>query len=383
MLDILSFHVNQSRLVDYSVHQTEVLGLFGIEQPTCKHQLLGSGMSDATYHEGRDSGRRNAQPHLGEGKLGLGLGNDDVGSGHNAVGSADACAVDHRDDSLVALVDGLEQLGEPLGIGHVLLIAIVGHGLHVGKVGTGAEGLAVAFEDDHADIVTIAEPSEGFGEFANHFGIQGIAYLGPIEVDPRHAFSQLYFDCIEFHVAKIGNFVRKRTDFGKILFFCILFDHAAKKISHMQDENFRKELEELFRLFKRLLDKESFDGVPGVDPQQLEQLKAFMAQFDDVKDKLDVEMIPVDPFSKMMVSTLVKQLREQLGPEADEEPQDTIDEILSRREEELQALSDASQRYQSLIETIDEQLKNPELSDEEIDALLDKRSQISAKMSEV
>ena len=82
----------------------------------------------------------------------------------------------------------------------------------------------------------------------------------------------------------------------------------------MQDENFRKELEELFRLFKRLIDKESFDGVPGVDPQQLEQLKVFMAQFDDVKDKLDVEMIPVDPFSKMMVSTLVKQLREQLGP---------------------------------------------------------------------
>ena len=151
----------------------------------------------------------------------------------------------------------------------------------------------------------------------------------------------------------------------------------------MEDENFRKELEELFRLFKRLVEKESFDGLPGVDPQQLEQLKAFMAQFDDVKDKLNVEMIPVDPISKMMVSTLVKQLREQLGPEAEETPLETIDDILSRRETELQALSDASQRYQSLIETIDEQLKNPELSDDEIDALLDKRSQISAKMSEI
>lgn len=152
----------------------------------------------------------------------------------------------------------------------------------------------------------------------------------------------------------------------------------------MEDENFRKELEELFRLFKRLVEKESFEGLPGVDPQQMEQLKAFMAQFDDVKDKLNVEMIPVDPFSKMMVSTLVKQLREQLGPETEEEaPQETIDDILSRKETELQALSDPSQRYQSLIETIDEQLKNPELSDEEIDALLDKRSQISAKMSEI
>lgn len=150
----------------------------------------------------------------------------------------------------------------------------------------------------------------------------------------------------------------------------------------MQDENFRNELEELFRLFKRLVEREPLEDMPGVDPQQLEQLKAFMAQFDDVKDKLNTEMIPVDPFSKMMVSSLVKQLREQLGPE-EETPQETIDELLSRKETELKALSDASQRYQSLIETIDEQLKNPDLSDAEIDALLDRRSQISDKMSKI
>ncbi|MBQ3710182.1 MAG: hypothetical protein II887_05710 [Bacteroidales bacterium] len=151
----------------------------------------------------------------------------------------------------------------------------------------------------------------------------------------------------------------------------------------MEDENFRKELEELFRLFKRLIEKESVEGMSDMDPQQMEQLKAFMAQFEDVKDKLQIEMIPVDPFSKMMVSSLVQQLREQLGPEDDVAPQETIDDLLNRRETELQALSDASQRYQSLIETIDEQLKNPELSDAEIDMLLDKRSQISAKMTKV
>lgn len=151
----------------------------------------------------------------------------------------------------------------------------------------------------------------------------------------------------------------------------------------MEDENFRKELEELFRLFKRLIEKESFEGAVDIDPQQMEQLKAFMAQFEDVKDKLKIEMIPVDPFSKMMVSTLVQQLREQLGPEAEVAPQETIDDMLNRRETELQALTDASQRYQSLIETIDEQLKTPGLSDDEIDALLDKRSQISAKMAKV
>lgn len=128
----------------------------------------------------------------------------------------------------------------------------------------------------------------------------------------------------------------------------------------MEDENFRQELEDLFRLFKRLVEKESLDDLPGVDAQQLEQLKAFMAQFDDVKDKLKVEAVHVDPFTKMMVSSLVKQLREQVG--------DDIDDFDERPALPIDSMD--------TVEAIDEQLKNPDLSDEEIDALLDKRMQI-------
>ena len=135
----------------------------------------------------------------------------------------------------------------------------------------------------------------------------------------------------------------------------------------MEDENFRQELEDLFRLFKRYIEKESLDELPGVDSQQLEQLKAFMAQFDDMKDKLKVEMVHVDPFTKMMISSLVKQMREQLGDEADE-----IDSFETARP----ALAEPTS-----IAEIDELLKNPNLTDDEIDALLDKRSQISSKLS--
>ena len=96
-----------------------------------------------------------------------------------------------------------------------------------------------------------------------------------------------------------------------------------------------------------------------MDPQQVEQLKMFMAQFDDVKEKLKVEQVHVDPFSKMMVSNLVKQLREQLGPDAldEEEPLPSIDEA-------------------NTVAAIDEMLRNPDLTDQEIDDLLDKRMQI-------
>lgn len=102
-----------------------------------------------------------------------------------------------------------------------------------------------------------------------------------------------------------------------------------------------------------------------MDPQQVEQLKAFMAQFDDVKEKLKVEQVHVDPFSKMMVSSLVKQLREQLGPDAleedDDEPQRSIEEA-------------------NTVEAIDELLKTPNLTEQEIDDLLDKRMQIQSHL---
>ncbi|MBR6877983.1 MAG: hypothetical protein IKM95_01190 [Bacteroidales bacterium] len=150
----------------------------------------------------------------------------------------------------------------------------------------------------------------------------------------------------------------------------------------MEDENFKQELEEFFRLFKRLVEKESLGDVPGVDQKQMEQIKSFMAQFENVKDELKIEMIHADPFTKMMISTMVKQLREQLGPEADVMGTPSVEDIVDKREEELKALTDESQRMVSLIETIDEQLKNPALSDEEIDALLDRRSRISSKLAE-
>ena len=136
----------------------------------------------------------------------------------------------------------------------------------------------------------------------------------------------------------------------------------------MEDENFKQELEDLFRLFKRLVERESLDEIPGVDSQQIEQLKTFMAQFDNIKDQLKMEKVQVDPFTKMMVSTLVKQLREQLG--------DDIEGIGEIEESRHVAIEEPTS-----IAAIDEMLKNPNLTDDEIDALLDKRSQFSNKLS--
>lgn len=151
----------------------------------------------------------------------------------------------------------------------------------------------------------------------------------------------------------------------------------------MEDENFKKELEDLFRMFKLLLEKESLDDIKGIDNEQLEQLKLFMTQFDEMKDDLKFEMNQVDPFTRQIISAMVKQLRQQLGEEADAGLELTVEETVARKkEEEVKSFPDANERHLALLETIDKALKNPDLSDEEIDALLDKRASLESQFNE-
>ncbi len=150
----------------------------------------------------------------------------------------------------------------------------------------------------------------------------------------------------------------------------------------MEDENFKKELEDLFRMFKLLLEKESLNDIKGIDNEQLEQLKLFMTQFDDIKDDLKFEMNQVDPFTRQIISAMVKQLRQQLGEDVDAKIELSAEEKVARKEEELKKIADVNERHIALLETIDKALKNPDLTDEEIDALLDRRMSIESQNNE-
>ena len=85
-------------------------------------------------------------------------------------------------------IDAAEQLGESLGISQVLGMAEIGHFLHIGQVSTSTERFPVAFQDDDTDVVAAIQPINGFGELADHLGIQRIAHLGAVKIDPSHAF---------------------------------------------------------------------------------------------------------------------------------------------------------------------------------------------------
>ncbi len=134
----------------------------------------------------------------------------------------------------------------------------------------------------------------------------------------------------------------------------------------MEDENFRHDLDELFRLFKKLVEEKSMDDIPGVDKNMLQQFQFFFNNYEDMKDQIASQLqgqfgAPV----KEMVRTLVKQLREELGEEFD----------FIEAEEEVPVVEiDTSE---SDIKKIDEILKDPNLTAEQIDELLDRRAQLT------
>lgn len=150
----------------------------------------------------------------------------------------------------------------------------------------------------------------------------------------------------------------------------------------MENEELKKQIDELFRLFKKVMEKYPPDDVPGIDKDQVEQLKAYLTQYELIKDQFSVEMFSMmdSGMAQNFISILIKKLREQLGEDADIDdlPADHIKDV-ELKEKAFESLQ-TGENYQVLIEAIDSQLKNPDLSEEEMDALLDKRQKLINKI---
>ncbi|MCQ2306026.1 MAG: hypothetical protein MJ000_00480 [Bacteroidales bacterium] len=149
----------------------------------------------------------------------------------------------------------------------------------------------------------------------------------------------------------------------------------------MENDDLKKQIDELFRLFKKVMDKYPPDGVPGIDRAQLEQLKAYLSQYEQIKDQFSVEMYGLgnSDMAKHFISMLTKRLRDQLGEDADIDDEPKVSEV-EAKEKAFESLQ-TGENYDALIEAIDNELKNKNLSMEEIDELLDKRQKVLNKIS--
>ena len=83
--------------------------------------------------------------------------------------------------------------------------------------------------------------------------------------------------------------------------------------------------------------------------------------------------------TKKILAKLINQLREQLGEDAIEETIEKVS-VVEQKEKEFEQLP-TQDRYVALIDAIDTELKTPNLSMDEIDALLDKRKKIQDAIS--
>ena len=131
-----------------------------------------------------------------------------------------------------------------------------------------------------------------------------------------------------------------------------------------EDRSFNENLDLLIKLFKRLKDKASFDDMPGIDKTFYQNFEYLLSNYENMREQLSEELLSKfgEPV-KGMIASLVEQLKMELGDDiGDLELDDETEEVIEIPDD---------------ISRIDELLKNPALSDEEINRLLDERSRLA------
>ena len=145
----------------------------------------------------------------------------------------------------------------------------------------------------------------------------------------------------------------------------------------MDENNLNNGLDDLLNMFKKLMEHQDLDAIPGINEEQKEQLKMFLEDFDKLKDDKKVEIYKLDPFSKQMMEMVMGQLKNFSGEGMPTAPQETVpQEPPVNKEKQLTDIPGTTENLEAKIEAIDKQLCQPGLSDEEINRLLDERTAI-------
>jgi hypothetical protein len=135
-----------------------------------------------------------------------------------------------------------------------------------------------------------------------------------------------------------------------------------------EDKSFNENLDLLIKLFKKLKEKSTFDDMPGIDKTFYQNFEYLLGNYENMREQLSEELLEKfgEPV-KGMIAILVEQLKAELGDELGE-----LDLDETPASEEIQVPDD--------IAKIDELLKNGNLTDEEINKLLDERSKLARNL---
>ena len=150
----------------------------------------------------------------------------------------------------------------------------------------------------------------------------------------------------------------------------------------MEDNNLNNGLDDLLNMFKKLIEGQDLDSIPGINEEQKEQLKMFLEDFDELKNDMKVEIYKLDPFSKQMVEMVMGQLKNlgSLDPQLATSQAATPTDPIVNKEKQLDEIPGTTENLEAHLAAIDDQLRQPGLSDEEINRLLDERSAIAEEL---
>jgi hypothetical protein len=132
------------------------------------------------------------------------------------------------------------------------------------------------------------------------------------------------------------------------------------------DRSFSENLDLLIKLLRKLKDKSQFEGMPGVPKMFVTNFDFFLQNYERMKDQISEQLLQQfgEPI-KQMVADMVEQLQDELEGEIIPEPETITD-------------SPVITGQKRTIRDIDEMLKKPGLSEEEIDSLLDERKMLKS-----
>ena len=149
----------------------------------------------------------------------------------------------------------------------------------------------------------------------------------------------------------------------------------------MEDNNLDNGLENLLNMFKKLMENQDLDAIPGINEEQKEQLKMFLEDFDELKDDMKVEIYKLDPFTKQMMGMVMGHLKNFTGETLQGlNPTATPQEPAVNKEKPLTEIPGTTENLEAKLKAIDDQLRQPNLTDEEINRLLDERSAVAEEL---
>ena len=149
----------------------------------------------------------------------------------------------------------------------------------------------------------------------------------------------------------------------------------------MDENNLNNGLDDLLNMFKKMMENQDLDAIPGINEEQKEQLKMFLEDFDELKDDMKVEIYKLDPFTKQMVGMVMGQLQNFTGSNPQVATQNTVpQEPPINKEKQLTDIPGTTENLEAHLAAIDDQLRQPDLSDDDINRLLDERTSIMEEL---